>query len=358
MRPLPAQRLFGGGDTVGLIDARGDLWLSEPEREAGALQHRREVNLGAALSACLGDFGCWRIDLAGCIHHVKQAPTALRQALGFQTGQSDWSVQPPPGRRYLRMSAGQRHLVAIDDLGQLWGWGGHEHGQLGTGAMHRVQPPPRDQGSHAAPVLMAQEVLEVAALPFCTLVVDTQGALKVVGEWPEAPSQERAKHDYTTTMVERLRWVHHAQDTTLVLDDEGIVQGVGTIRTLVSRGGEKAWEYELVDGWCWVAGSVDSRAATGGRHTAHVDQEGQLFTRGCNAWGQLGTGDTAPHNGLTPVAQGYVEVACGPRFTAALRADGGVDFMGLMALQNPDYPADPALALRPARILKNAAQRA
>lgn len=344
--PFPAQRLFGAGDCVAFIDRRRHLWLSEPDHRAGMLSQRQERDLGPVRGASLGDHGCWLINRRGAVEHVQGAPTSLLHALPPNARAG--GIEHPERRFFVRVCAGERHLLALDSGGQLWGWGSNASGQLGTRT-------PRAAGG-LGPVLVMDRVVDACATPHGTLLVNAAGRLDVLGVWDEQHHAEDTSDAFAPDITQyHLCRIHHTQRTTLAQARDGTLLGVGTLRTMFCRGG-KSHDYLMPAGWFEVATGVPLRAATGGRHLAFINAQGELRLRGDNRWGQLGKGHTSVSADRAPVAHDYVEVACGPRFTAALHRSGRVDLMGLQALEAPDWPDSPLLALRPVPILQRASR--
>lgn len=78
-------------------------------------------------------------------------------------------------QRYIQLSAGTFHCVALDDMGQAWVWGANAEGQLGTGDVaQRSQPA-------VVEYLGGKKVVRVAAGAYHTLFLTDFGQLFSAG---------------------------------------------------------------------------------------------------------------------------------------------------------------------------------
>jgi alpha-tubulin suppressor-like RCC1 family protein len=196
---------------------------------------------------------------------------------GSTTDRSSPGTTAGGGADWCQVSAGG-HTAAVKTNGTLWTWGCNIAGQLGYGTTNRSSPGTTEGGG--------ADWCQVSAGGH-TAAVKTNGTL-----WTWGCNTCGQLGDGSTTS--RLSPVTPA--------------GGGT-------------------DWCQVS--------AGNRQTAAVKQDGTLWTWGCNAQGQLGTGNTTNRTSPGTTAGGgtnWCQASAGRYHTAAVKQDGTLWTWG----SNPD----------------------
>ena len=107
----------------------------------------------------------------------------------------------------------------------------------------------------------------------------------------------------------------------------------GTLYWCINNLGNQLAEPELTDRYSWTpaplpAGATPTKLVCGNNHMAALCEDGTLYVFGCNAFGQLGLGDTKRDTKRSwtpaplPAGAKPTHLACGGEHTAALCEDG------------------------------------
>jgi alpha-tubulin suppressor-like RCC1 family protein len=154
---------------------------------------------------------------------------------------------------------------AIDDAGQLWGWGSLADGRLGGDT----------------PTFKTVPTL--------------------VGNVGTAPPKSLAA----------------GNGTLLVVDSDGTAYQFGIDISHVTNPDSAVPALPFQS-----SGNGFVQVALGDGHAAAIKSDGSLWTWGGNWAGELGVGDTDPHAGMQNVGSGFVSVAATTNSTVAVKADG------------------------------------
>lgn len=206
--------------------------------------------------------------------------------------------------RFVRVAAGGSHSVALDDLGQAWAWGEGSLGALGTGT--------KDERTLPTPVVMT-EVTASGATGFVTISAGLVQSLAIddLGRgwaWGFAGSGQLGNGDRT------LQVAPVEIDMSLV-SATFVELSAGSNFAVARSSDDRTWAWgeggdgELGDGAfaesfvpVEVGGGPFVQVDGGSYHSVALDGDGQAWTWGRGQNGQLGTGDVAPAGEPTPVA--------------------------------------------------------
>ncbi len=199
------------------------------------------------------------------------------------------------------VAAGSYHTVALKDDGietTVWTWGNNRYGQLGNGT-HGVVEPNYDDADNDTPVQVLggesgteylEDIVAIAAGNNHTVAVKDNGTVWTWG-WNDHGQLGNGTHGDETD-----------SDTPVQVKGAG---GTGFLTDIMN-------------------------IAAGVRHIVAIDNNGNLWTWGCNIYGQLGNGDHGDEadsdtpvqvaGGLTDV----VDVSAGGNATLALQDNGDV----------------------------------
>ena len=190
------------------------------------------------------------------------------------------------GIKILKISAGERHILAIDDQKKLYAWGWGASGQLGNGIYGNQSSPVLINGGQIA----NRNIVAIGCGITHSLAMDDTGKLYAFGNNDNGQ-----------------------------LGDGTKVQTNLPVTTLAHT---------------LSPSSLSFKVASGERHVVAVTNGGKLYAWGLNANGQLGNGNTL--NVSTPVlinagaivGKTIVSVACGYSHTAAIDNSGKVYLWG------------------------------
>ena len=234
---------------------------------------------------------------------------------------------------FVSIDAGVRHVVALDDLGRVWGWGANESGQLGPLASPTGSGPPIGVPMPEG----VQAFTAVAAGGAHSVALDDLGR---VWGWGSGSSGQLGNDSLTglpsptpATMPDGTSFVtvSAAGVNTFALDTLGRAWGWGdntagsvgdgtTIRRLVPSA------VAMPDGAVFTDISSSSNGAA---HAFAIDTLGRAWGWGLNSDGALGVGGdtgafyTTPTPVAMPAGTALAEIAAGPFHTLALQSDGG-----------------------------------
>lgn len=183
------------------------------------------------------------------------------------------------GHTFHGITVGARHACALDEGGRAWCWGDGSSGQLGT-----------EQVLEPCPGGGAESLCALSPAP-----VGGEGTFMILAAGD-------AHTCGLTTEGVALCW-GSAESGALGI---GSAEGDAPLPTLVAT----SLMFQAI--------------ATGGRSTCALTAEGSAHCWGANGAGQLGLGDTADRHAPEPVAPGhaFVSVALGATHTCAIATDG------------------------------------
>lgn len=184
-------------------------------------------------------------------------------------------VENPNGVTFTDIVAARYHTLAVDENGQVWGWGSNSAGQLGVGTSVNSTVPVMVQG------LDGISIEKVSTGIAHTLALDTNGQI-----WAWGNNSSGRLGDGTET--DRLSPVQVSGPQNVVFND----------------------------------------VAAGVYHSVALDKDGQAWAWGNNAFGKLGDGTTVnrlvPTAVMMPTNVSFTNVAGGSDHTIALSSTDGV----------------------------------
>jgi len=198
---------------------------------------------------------------------------------------------------WVSISAGAMHSLALDNDGNLWGWGHGGNGRLATGSTAAINGAPSRVLDVAGGPTLGGPILwdSVYAGGSHTMAIDTDGSL-----WAWGNNQQG-----------RLGIGSAALSSNVPVRVPDVAGGP-------TLGGPILWD----------------SVYAGGNHTAAIGSDGNLWAWGMNNGGQLGLGDAVnrdvPYQVTNPVTvDAWVSVALGNAHTLALDNDGNLWAWGL-----------------------------
>lgn len=196
------------------------------------------------------------------------------------------------------MDGGDRHALAVDAKGRVWGWGYNYYGQVGDGTTT----------SRTAPVLASFSsgtVLKSVAGGYGhSLAIDTAGKV-----WSWGQNADGQLGDGTTTNHSKPALTVGLSSVTVA----AVAAGENHSLALDTAGRVWAWGDNVYGGLGdgtttdrsspvqvkGLSGVIVKAIAAGDRFSVAVDSSGYVWTWGYNSYGQLGNGTTV--NSSTPV---------------------------------------------------------
>jgi len=224
--------------------------------------------------------------------------TEESQLLPARVGGCEWFGVP-----IVALAAGMQHAAGVADDGALWTWGDGRLGHGNQGKSWRSQRPAR----LAKEVFGGSPAVMVACGRAHTVVVTAGGLVWTCGTGEDGRlghGDTAAREELTDIGVERfggaqIVLVAAGADHTVAMEAEGRVWSWGRgSRGCLGHNDEidRHVPTQLADEAFGGAAAVV--VAAGGIHTATVTEDGNLFTWGFGAYGQLGLGDD--NNRLAP----------------------------------------------------------
>ncbi|KAJ1957366.1 alpha tubulin suppressor [Dispira parvispora] len=179
-----------------------------------------------------------------------------------------------PGNRIVKVACGLRHSVALDQQGQVWGWGVHRHGQLGCPDISKVSKldtsrlsRPRQSVTyhvtpqlltHATnrdgePILLPKNIVQIACGQHHTVLLTDKGTVVVLG------SDKYGQHGWASRHITNPSTPQATKDT-----DASLVAFSAPQPIRITK---------IASGW---------------NHVVVLCSEGSVFSWGRNDHGQLG----------------------------------------------------------------------
>ena len=225
-------------------------------------------------------------------------------------------VTAPQGVRFIAVSAGGLHSLALDSSGQAWAWGMDGSGQLGDGRNGSSTTDDSVKSTAPIKVQMPKGVrfTRIAAGYYHSLALDEQGgvwAWGLDGAGQLGDGHLGSDRDDNTviakvpTKVKSPTGVKFTQITagayhSLALDDTGKVwawglNGVGQLGNGENAGavGLNSKSKSLPTRVSMDGNTRITQLATGAYHSLALDNTGQVWAWGLNSSGQLGMGTSA-----------------------------------------------------------------
>jgi len=197
--------------------------------------------------------------------------------------------------------------AARDDNGDVWTWGSDAFAQLGNGAASA----PVD-----APVQVTEDSqwVDIAAGGLHTIAIDQDGVLWGWGANSEGSAGTGdgaipVRYPTRITVPARFTDVAAAGLHSLALDDTGTIWGWG--RNDDGQVGDGGAPFDVMTPRAISSGVVFTAISAGDFHSAALDSEGNIWTWGLDAYGELGNGPGGV--GVVPVPQ---QITSGVTFTA------------------------------------------
>ncbi len=273
-------RLEAQGDTVLGLDVEGRLWGFGSD-------------LGGALRTA-------RTQTGACPVPCVEAPQEL-----FPADEPEW--------RFVAVSLGEQHVIALRRDGTLWGWGRNDECQLGCTEEEIAQRPLFEDGAwtpipqriertpRRLPEALDGSVLFLAGTT-TTHVVDRRGQIFGLGvnflvsmgishadrDYHGAPTQLLVTHpiDFAAIQPRQLAW--GADPHVLVLDERGGVHGMGRNQKNQSSTQWPNFGTILVQPTTLPPGVFAAAVSAGASFGHVVTNAGALWAIGANESGQLG----------------------------------------------------------------------
>jgi len=293
--PTNVTAVAAGNNHTLLLDAAGAVWAfgenSEGELGDGSTSDRgtpRKVSgLPVIVAVAAGSRFSLALDGTGKVwgwgeHRDNQ--------LGLDTWPATLTNQSTPRKspylsRIVKLRGGDRHAVAIDEVGAVWTWGDNTYGQLGIGsAVSRFSEPTRISG--------LQRVTDIAAGDnFCLAVADGEvwgwgtnrnGETGIGSDYPDEQTAPRRTGILGAISV----WARDSSGFAIL--EDGRVVGWGQNSSGELGVGYSSWEefgplpQHLSPGTAALAVGPDFSIAL---------RSGNLWAVGANRYGELGLGD-------------------------------------------------------------------
>ena len=212
------------------------------------------------------------------------------------------------GAKVVSVVAGQYHVLALDDNGQLWGWGSNYYGKLGDGTnTDRPTPVAVDLSS-----LGGAKVVAMAAGLGTSFAVDENGRLwgwgsNVWGEMGDGSSSD-SEHfrpgpvDVIALSGAKVVSVGAGFGHVVILDDQGRLWAWGyNYYGQLGDGTDTNRSMPAAVDLSALGGAKVVSVASGAEYVVALDENGKLWAWGDNYQGQLGDGTTALHSAPVPV---------------------------------------------------------
>lgn len=215
---------------------------------------------------------------------------------------------------WLKVAAGNEHIMAIKTDGSLWGWGSNASGQLGIGPRRESEPVQID---------MSTDWASIVASSSHTLALKTNGSL---WSWGYNAEGQLGVGDILYRNVPTQ--VGSGTDWALVEAGSAHNAAVKTDGTLWAWGFNGAGQ--VGDGSTThrttpvQVGTLNTWASVsaGDMHTVAIKTDGTLWAWGANSFGQLGTGASTTVPVRVGVDANWAAVAAGMNSTVAVKTDG------------------------------------
>ena len=200
-------------------------------------------------------------------------------------------------QRFIQLSAGTFHCVALDDMGQAWVWGANAEGQLGTGDVAQRSQPALVQ------YLGGKNVVRVAAGAYHTLFLTDAGQLFSAGL--NTNGQLGHGDDVARSLpaqILALRLVRACGAGLGLLWGSRSCRACSVLHASCCRHGRhRVYSQRCLQSLCACRRYANiSNVACGAYSSYAVTDSGRVYSWGSNAFGQLGLGPLAATSVATP----------------------------------------------------------
>ncbi|KAL1507705.1 hypothetical protein AB1Y20_007318 [Prymnesium parvum] len=291
--------------------------------------------------------------MSGSLWWSGTAPSALTKGKSFNSAAAVKEAHAPPrhipmpSHKFVRVSCGGAHAMALTREGKLFAWGWNEHGQLGVGDPSILVPTPRPIGFFTGRVVGA---VACGAAHTLALVASHTGRRGGEVECYAWGAYQAGQLGLPPTLFDAR---YNPRGVAL---NTAQPQEVECLRELPGRivGYGSAEVGAIAD----AHGCIQPQPLScGGAHSAMLTKEGGLYTWGANDYGQCGR--EGSKQGATPgpvhelATDRLVGVACGAAHTLALTEHGRLYSFGLNStgqLGNGEQRADATPTPQPVRL--------
>ena len=221
--------------------------------------------------------------------------------------------------RFVSVSAGARHSLAIDEHGTLWGWGKLEDPEEGENNPFEGVKTPKQ-------LMIGKKYVYAEAGSECSFAIDTEGKL-----WAWGLNREGQLGDGKTTSSNEAIHVVPKKNFSSVSSYSSVTYAIDTDGYLWGWG--DSYKYGMGDGT--TDRKLTPRAimpekkfvqvTTNGTKAYAIDEEGNLWGWGSNSNGQLGDGTQEKQLTPVPIMQGkyftYVETTSSETYAIDVQGD-------------------------------------
>ena len=268
----------------------GDKWISVSAGVYHTVAIRNDGTLWAWGDNRYGQLG----DGTGGVLPVTEANN---KPLPVQVSETDNNSIPISGDKWIAVSAGYYHAVAIRNDGTPWTWGRNSYGQLGDGTI--------DNKSRPQEINNATDWITVFACSYHTVAIAKDGTLwawgyNTYGQLGDGTTTNR--HSPTLVVGENRGWasVSGGEFHTIAHRNDGTLWAWGG-NACGQLGFDSAGEDILYPKRIGVAADLIGTSA-GNAHSVALRRSGILWTWGDNWEGQLGNGTTDDDSHPKPTA--------------------------------------------------------
>lgn len=209
------------------------------------------------------------------------------------------------------ISAGNSHLMAINQDGSLWSWGANFCGQLGDGT----------KNNRSTPAFVLENVASIVACHANTMAVKRDGSLWVWGFNGYGQLGDGTMTDRATPVhiMDNVASVSTGLEHTMIRKQDGSLWGRGS--NIFGQLGDGTTSKQLTP--VYILDDVVSVSA-GYFYTMAVKQDGSLWGWGDNSYGQLGDGTMNDRLVPTKIMDNVASVSTGEYHTMVIKKDGSL----------------------------------
>ena len=235
------------------------------------------------------------------------------------------------GTRYIQISGGNGHSIALDESGNIWTWGSNYYGQLGNGQSgfsNRVLTPTK--------ITNEIQYTQIKGANDFNFALDSDGNIwswgyNSSGQLGNGQSGTNVLIPTQVTNGTRYSQISGGSSHGLAIDSEGNIWswGRGSYGELGNgqSSGNVSVPTQITNGIKYTQISVAAEIALS--HNMALDSEGNIWTWGYNSQGELGNGQTGSSNSVsipTKVTSGtiYTQISAGGDSSLALDNEGNI----------------------------------
>jgi len=288
------------------------------------------------------DFPMTRIALGGYTTLIQTSPTEVHQ-WGIDHGQKVLTFPEPINS----LSCGGYHCLALSEAGLVYEWG-----QSDSSTEKQPLPVP-------VPELVGQRIVKIAAGFRHNVAINEEGETFLWGETlnGKVAQEQRTEHHIIPTRLEDVPVMVDAScggDHTLLLDADRFIWSLGS--NTDGQLGRNSFSTS-----CYTPMSVSGyhlktlQMSAGGDHTLLLSEDSNVYSFGWGAKGQLGHGSTVnavtPQRVTIPLGEVPVQVAAGAYgHSLILTANGNVYSFGINDFRQLGFDTDGEPVLAPTKI--------